>query len=168
MSGSRKWRRFRSGRLSLVCVRVLRVISSRCDVPDGPKSAADMKSMGAFGSRMSQTFAKGLLRLRAAAYRCKVERLLLAGSVNTRRRQEADLRRDSPAGQSQLAAPPRGTRSRPVMDTGQCQIRTCRLVTRGNETRDCLAALTIYIGSFDRRSAFVRLVNALIRGVTLR
>ena len=41
-------------------------------------------------------------------------RLVLAASVSTRWRQEADIRRDGPAGQSQLAATPRETRSRPA------------------------------------------------------
>ena len=41
------------------------------------------------------------------------ERKQTAASVSTRRRQEADRRRDGPAGQSQLAATPAETRSRP-------------------------------------------------------
>ena len=47
---------------------------------------------------------------------------LVAVSVSTRRRQEADFRRDGPAGQSQLAAISGETRSRPRTVTGQRQL----------------------------------------------
>jgi hypothetical protein len=47
-------------------------------------------------------------------FRACRQRRLLAASVSTRRRQEADLRRDGPAGQSQLGATSEETRSRPT------------------------------------------------------
>ena len=66
----------------------------------------------------------GHLGCEAAQVRCpeaaRRQRQLMAASVSTRQRQEAVSRRDGPADQSQLAAAPGETRSRPapVIDGG--------------------------------------------------
>ena len=59
------------------------------------------------------------------------ERRQMAASVSTRRRQKADFRRDGPAGQSQLAATPGETRSRP-WDCSNSAVRSSPSGDRGN------------------------------------
>ena len=59
--------------------------------------------------------------------RSTCDRLLVAASVSSRRRQEADSRCDGLAGQSQLAATPGKTRSRPT-SAGQDRRLTGRLL----------------------------------------
>jgi len=74
------------------------------------------------------------------------ERLLMAASGSARRRQEADLRPDGPAGQSQLAATDWATRSRPAAG-GRGSRPSCRFkVDCFRSTKAARASLTFRCG----------------------